>query len=122
MIDNELFDEWYDEYQEYLSQFEEDEEEFLFDGEYTLEELVESGVKEVIVRSYGYETKSCYGSHFEPFKAMREFKFSITSHEYKGRLYIFLEHEWLMFDNEESERFIVENGVAYCNDPKLFSR
>lgn len=81
----------------------------------TFKEILQKGVTEVIVRSYGYQVVGIFG-HYEPFgNKAREFKFKVTPDG--------LEHSWLWFKNENDEHFeIDESGVCTCFDPELCAR
>ena len=81
----------------------------------TFKEILQKGVTEVIVTSYGYQVVGIFG-HYEPFgNKARKIKFKVTSDG--------LEHSWLWFENENDEHFeIDENGVCTCFDPELFAR
>lgn len=84
----------------------------------TFKEICEKGVTEVIVQSYGYTERGIFNSHFEPFKHLREFKFTVHSY---SRGFI-LDHKWLYFEDENSENFeFDENGRCICFDPELWS-
>lgn len=80
----------------------------------TFKEIVEKGITEVIVKSYGYEVPGIFG-HYEPFgNSGRTIRFKVIH----GKL----EHPWLYFTNENDEHFeIDENGVCTCFDPDLWA-
>lgn len=69
----------------------------------------------VLVDSYGYTEKSGFSKHFEPFKHKRTFEFRF---EVGGEM-VYLEHNWLTFDNEYDEQFYFEDGHWHCDDPEL---
>lgn len=78
-------------------------------------DLYDLGFRTVVVLSYGYTEISYIGSHFEPFKHRRELKFTIDK---DGDLY----NRTFWFANESKEDFYIKDGIAYCNDPELYSR
>ncbi|MEE1062954.1 MAG: hypothetical protein UH071_04745 [Paludibacteraceae bacterium] len=81
----------------------------------TFKEIVEKGVSQVVVTSYGYDVVGIFG-HYEPFgNKARKITFTIKDG--------YIEHPWLWFRNENQEHFeIDENGVCTCFDPELFAR
>lgn len=86
----------------------------------TLKELVQQGIKQVIVDSYGYESAGIF-SHFEPFRNKRWFVFDIIR---IGKNEFYLRHDWLFFvDNGEYLDFdiVTENSMqyGYIYDPDL---
>lgn len=86
----------------------------------TLKELVQQGIKQVIVISYGYESAGVF-SHFEPFRNKRRFIFDIIR---IGKNEFYLRHDWLFFvENEDDIEFdiVTEDGVqyGYIYDPDL---
>lgn len=83
-------------------------------------EVLESGVKEVIVFSYGYVERSIMGSHFEPFAHKREFTFHVLQFD-DG--FAMLDHNWLILDEpEEDQVFEEKDGKVYLDDPELWAR
>ena len=80
-------------------------------------EVLQSPHQEVVVLSYGYEEKGILGSHFEPFKHKREFKFTID------REFEMLVHPWLyLTENEKSLTFQDEGHRIILDDPDLWAR
>lgn len=87
----------------------------------TWKEVLESTAKTVTVLSYGYEERSGFGRHFEPFSRKRSFSFEI--HRF-GKNDGYLDHPWLILDEDESTLTfdLCENGRIILDDPDLFTR
>lgn len=87
----------------------------------TWKEVLESGVKTVTVLSYGYEERSAFGRHFQPFARKREFPFEI--HRF-GKDDGYLDHSWLILtENEEDLIYdLLPDGTIVLDDPDLFTR
>lgn len=87
----------------------------------TWKEVLESTAKTVTVLSYGYEERSVFGRHFEPFKKKRSFSFEIHRFEENDG---YLDHSWLILaENEVDLTFdLREDGTIVLDDPDLFTR
>lgn len=88
----------------------------------TWQEVLLSNHETVVVESYGYEERSLFSSHFEPFKHKRNFVFNIARcSNNPNRCY--LEHDWLYLDeNEKDLHFEERDGKLVLNDPDLWAR
>ena len=74
----------------------------------TWKDVLLSDKEYVIIDSYGYVEKSCFSSHFEPFRTKRSFKFKIDR-EYKSL--------------ESKLTFIkLDDGEIHVDDPDLWAR
>ena len=82
----------------------------------TWQEVLGKGVAQINVLSYGYTERSCFSSHFEPFKTKRTFKFEVTPFG--------LRHSWLFLEEDEDELDFEqdENGNVILDDPDLWAR
>lgn len=87
----------------------------------TWQEVLESEVKTVTVLSYGYEERSAFGRHFEPFARKREFSFEV--HRF-GKDDGYLDHSWLILAENEVELTyeMRSDGTIVLDDPDLFTR
>lgn len=87
----------------------------------TWHEVLESTAKTVTVLSYGYEERSAFGRHFEPFKTKRSFSFEI--HRF-GKNDGYLDHPWLILAEDEVDLTfdLREDGAIVLDDPDLFAR
>lgn len=87
----------------------------------TWEEVLNSTAKTVTVLSYGYEERSGFGRHFEPFSRKRSFSFEI--HRF-GKNDGYLDHPWLILAEDEVDLNydLREDGTIVLDDPDLFTR
>lgn len=87
----------------------------------TWQDVLESTAKTVTVLSYGYEERSAFGRHFEPFSRKRSFSFEI--HRF-GKNDGYLDHPWLILAEDEVDLTfdLREDGIIILDDPDLFAR
>lgn len=90
-------------------------------GFLTWKEVLNSTAKTVTILSYGYEERSVFGRHFEPFAQKREFSFEI--HRF-GKDDGYLYHPWLILaENEVDLTYdLCSDGTIILDDPDLFTR
>ena len=87
----------------------------------TWKEVLDSTAKTVTVLSNGYEERSAFGRHFEPFNRKRSFSFEI--HRF-GKDDGYLDHSWLILAEDEVELSyeMRSDGTIVLDDPDLFTR
>lgn len=87
----------------------------------TWKEVLDSTAKTVTVLSYGYEERSIFGKHFEPFSEKKEFSFEIRRFaEDDG----YLDHPWLILAENEEDLVYEQrsDGTIVLDDPDMFTR
>lgn len=87
----------------------------------TWKEVLNSTAKTVTVLSYGYEERSGFGRHFEPFSRKRSFLFEIHRFEKNGG---YLDHPWLILAEDEADLTfeLRSDGSIVLDDPDMIVR